>query len=345
LSQYKAEINYIRELLKNQTRGMTISEIAKAIGSSRNSTAKYLDVMHTSGELDQRIVGRAKLYYPSQRIPLAALLNYSSDYIIALNENQEIVQVNSNLIELLELDKEELIGLQFCKALRLTSEHEDLYEFATNLLSNNLSEDIWSTHNRFFSVKVLDTVYNDGHHGKTLVFNDITDEVKFRDTLIELHRYSKSLVECKTMDELFNLTRDAMISIIGFDRVDIWMVEQDHLVQVTANDDLPKGFRIPLSGKGITVKVVKETRTIQVDDVTNDPDYLFAFEVSDSSEARSYEPSKSELASPITLNGKVIGVLNVESTLANSFTENDLVLIEILAIHVSNALRIFGYKN
>jgi putative methionine-R-sulfoxide reductase with GAF domain len=147
------------------------------------------------------------------------------------------------------------------------------------------------------------------------------------------------------MDELFNLTRDAMISIIGFDRVDIWMVEQDHLVQVTANDDLPKGFRIPLSGKGITVKVVKETRTIQVDDVTNDPDYLFAFEVSDSSEARSYEPSKSELASPITLNGKVIGVLNVESTLANSFTENDLVLIEILAIHVSNALRIFGYKN
>jgi putative methionine-R-sulfoxide reductase with GAF domain/PAS domain-containing protein len=339
LSQYKAETNYIRDLLKKQPRGMTISEIAKAIGSNRNSTAKYLDVMHTSGEIEQRIVGRAKLYYPSQRIPLAALLDYSSDYIIVLNENHEIVQINNNLIEYLDLDKEALLGRHLCETPKQSYQHKELYQFVSNLLRNEVIEDIWETHDRCFRVKILKTVLNDGQQGKTLLFNDITDEIKFRDTLIELHRFSKALAECRTTDELFNHTRDAMISILGFDRVDIWMVEEDNLIQVTVNDALPKGFKIPLSGKGITVKVIKEKRTKMVKDVSCDPDYLFAFEVSDSDDARSFEPSKSELATPILADGEAIGVLNVESLFSNSFTDNDVVLIEILAIHVSNALK------
>jgi len=59
----------IREVLREQPLGMNIKEIAGAVGLSRNSAAKYLDVLAATGHLEVRQIGNAKLYYLSRRVP------------------------------------------------------------------------------------------------------------------------------------------------------------------------------------------------------------------------------------------------------------------------------------
>jgi PAS domain S-box-containing protein len=46
----------------------------------------------------------------------------------------------------------------------------------------------------------------------------------------------------------------------------------------------------------------------------------------------------SELCSPIILGGEAIGVLNVESTRRNAFTDEDIKILEIFARHVAHAI-------
>src|ERR1051325_10437178 len=70
---YTSELERIEQLLKEQPKGLTITEISDALTLNRNSSAKYLDVLLTSGRVEQRSIGPAKVFFLSQRVPLAAM--------------------------------------------------------------------------------------------------------------------------------------------------------------------------------------------------------------------------------------------------------------------------------
>ena len=70
--------------------------------------------------------------------------------------------------------------------------------------------------------------------------------------------------------------------------------------------------------KGLTSRAIKEKRTINVGDVTQDPDYLTALAT-----------TQSEIIVPVVdvAHNSVIGTIDVESQLANAFdsvTQNEL---------------------
>ena len=137
MSQYQAEIETIRELLRKNPRGLTITDVAKATGTSRNSAAKYLDVMHSLGELEQRSIGPARVFYLSQRIPLSAILDYSSDLIVVVNEKLDILQVNNSLLNLFNIEREEMVG----KNLLTDSLFNHAYDKELHLVANLLRGD------------------------------------------------------------------------------------------------------------------------------------------------------------------------------------------------------------
>ena len=111
--------------------------MAKATGTSRNSAAKYLDVMHSLGELEQRSIGPARVFYLSQRIPLSAILDYSSDLIVVLNEELDILQVNTSLLNLFNIEREEMVG----KNLLTDSFFNHAYDKELHLVANILRGD------------------------------------------------------------------------------------------------------------------------------------------------------------------------------------------------------------
>ncbi len=86
--------------------------------------------------------------------------------------------------------------------------------------------------------------------------------------------------------------------------------------------------------EGIVGRAVRSGRTVRVDDVSREPDYV-----------NWWSDTKSEVAVPVRIAGVVEAVLNVESDLVGAFGESDVVVLETaanqLAIAIENA-RLFG---
>jgi len=91
-------------------KGMTITEIARALGMNRNSVSKHLEVMQVAGQVEARLVGNAKVYSVAQRVPLSAFLCFTQNLILVLDADLTIIQANDQLLRHFGRTKEELVG-------------------------------------------------------------------------------------------------------------------------------------------------------------------------------------------------------------------------------------------
>ncbi|KAA3619648.1 MAG: GAF domain-containing protein [Calditrichaeota bacterium] len=81
-------------------------------------------------------------------------------------------------------------------------------------------------------------------------------------------------------------------------------------------------------GEGITGWVALSGQAMLVTDVANEPQYV-----------QVREDIQTELAVPMKLDDKIIGVLNVDSTRMNAFTEEDVELLSLLANQSAQVIR------
>jgi PAS domain S-box-containing protein len=162
-------------------------------------------------------------------------------------------------------------------------------------------------------------------HAATAISN-----LKRQEKLSTLNSYGRSLNKAENIGEICNLTLNAMEKVLGFKFVDVFLIEGKTL-RLKATRGLSKAitFRLPLNGhKGVTVKAAKLGRPILVSDIRRENDYAVA----------SAKGMLSELAVPIKLGNKVLGVLNVESDRLSAFDKEDRKLLEILASHTAIAI-------
>ena len=89
---------------------MTVTDIAKELKINRNSVAKYLDVLLISGHVEMVAFGPAKVFFPSRRIPLSAILDFTLDYIALLDKDLHFLQINNNLLQLLHVQEGDILG-------------------------------------------------------------------------------------------------------------------------------------------------------------------------------------------------------------------------------------------
>ena len=160
----------------------------------------------------------------------------------------------------------------------------------------------------------------------------------FEERLSALHSHAVELNTAKTLQDIYECTIKAMVETFNYERVDILRVQGGKLVQVAKYGGIPAGVELPLDGKGVTIRAVKEKRTILVNDVEQSQDYVFVVNPETRQPYYEYALSKAELASPIIIDGEAVGVLNIESTEKDAFTELDRQQLEILANHVATAI-------
>jgi len=149
-------------------------------------------------------------------------------------------------------------------------------------------------------------------------------------SLAALHSHAVKLNTAKTLRDIYECTINVMVETFNYERVDILRVQGGKLAQVAKYGGIPAGVELPLDGKGVTVRAVKERRTILVNDIDQSSNYVFVVTPETGQPYYEYELSKAELASPIIVDSEVIGVLNIESTDKYSFTEIDRQQLEIL---------------
>ena len=236
----------ILEILKENPRGMSVTQITEIIGMNRITIGHYLDLLRTSGEVDMETYGQSKVYYISQRVPIQAMMNLSSDYVIVLNNDLKIVQVNNNIISLLHRRKEDIIDKKIHDILYPLNTGIDLQPMITQALEGEeVVEEIRILKDKeelFFKMKVIPTVFADGSPGITIILEDITEyrgsikalqesEQKFRELLKNI---SELLVKVEQIANLNDQIRNPLQVIIGI--TDLENDEMTDQIKVQANE-------------------------------------------------------------------------------------------------------------
>ena len=83
-------LSRIEMLLKHHRKGLTTSEITRSLKGNRNSTAKYLAILQTSGIVEKNQIGASYVYTLSRKVTPQNLLNYISEMILVLDGGQII---------------------------------------------------------------------------------------------------------------------------------------------------------------------------------------------------------------------------------------------------------------
>src|SRR4030042_3387421 len=119
---YDRELTRIKSFLKGSSKGYTVTEISRSIDINRNSVAKYLDVLCISGAVELKVIGSAKIYTLTKRIPISSILSLSSDYLFVLDDEFIVTYVNEHVLNFEKKLSEEVIGKSVDKAgLKLLS--------------------------------------------------------------------------------------------------------------------------------------------------------------------------------------------------------------------------------
>ncbi len=109
---YSQELKKIRGLLVGLNKGLTVTEISRKIGINRNSVSKYLDILLTSGIVEMKVVGSAKLFTISKRMPFTSIINVSSDYILVLDDDSRVSYANENMLSFEKKTLDQITGMQ-----------------------------------------------------------------------------------------------------------------------------------------------------------------------------------------------------------------------------------------
>jgi len=197
---YKQEIALIKKVLRENPKGMTVTDISRKIKVNRNSVAKYLDIMRISGSVEMITFGPAKVFFPSKRIPIKNLLNYTSDYILVFDKNFKITMINDTFLDFIHIQREEILGEEFDKSLlELFDEHEEIQngikkamageEFIQNIDCNFKDNSV------FLKIKIIPTTFDDGRNGVAFIAKDNTDHKTVENALRETEEKFKEFLK------------------------------------------------------------------------------------------------------------------------------------------------------
>jgi GAF domain-containing protein len=141
----------------------------------------------------------------------------------------------------------------------------------------------------------------------------------------EVGRRITSLLD---LDSVLNQVVSLVQGSFGYDHVGIALIEDGYATYKVGAGEMweQPSFefrpgRLKVGEEGITGWVAAQGKPLLVPDVTLDPRYVWM----EGSQTRS------ELALPITIKDKVVGVLDVQSNHPNAFDESDIVVLQSLA--------------
>ncbi len=197
-------LSRIREILKNNPRGMNVTEVSKELGMNRLTVAKYLEMLEVSGQVDVKRFGPAKVYFISHRLPISAMLSLSSDFIIILDKNLKIINVNDRFLEFTKMSREDIL-------YKGITNFSFPLEFNPSIIPNIKDalagrESIVETYyqnkgiERYYEVKFIPMVLDDGEKGVTIFIVNITGRKRAEEALRKAHEELDSRVKERTRE-------------------------------------------------------------------------------------------------------------------------------------------------
>lgn len=177
MDQFQDEIQQIKNILKESGRGMSITEIARALNKNNHSVGRYLDNLLVSGQVEMRTYGKAKVFSLSRRVPFDTMMGFAEDLIFVLDYDNRIVRINNQVLTFFGKKRSEFIG----KNIEYLSFSESWTNaFFTSIRSSLINGPpdseirIQKNDGIVFRQKIIPTVFEDGKKGITILLEDIT---------------------------------------------------------------------------------------------------------------------------------------------------------------------------
>jgi GAF domain-containing protein len=154
-----------------------------------------------------------------------------------------------------------------------------------------------------------------------------------------LYRLGQTLVLLRDERQIMEAVLEIAEEVLDLQDSEFLLMDEatGELVVVAQRGELylASGLRLPLDGaRGITVAAARAGEAVYVPDVRQDPRYVDAG-----------FPARSELAVPVQIEGRLLGVINVESREVDAYSHADAQLLSTLASQAALALenaRLYG---
>jgi diguanylate cyclase (GGDEF)-like protein len=163
--------------------------------------------------------------------------------------------------------------------------------------------------------------------------NERTTELERTQIQLEtIYETSRSLGEIHNLDEVFVEINNIADNILGYQMCSILLLDSEHQhLELAAKvvNGKKEIYKNPakIGLKGIAGKAIESSRVVRIADLTTMSNYITGL-----------EGARSEMAVPMIARGKIIGVLNAESTKMAAFSERDEKLFTILAASAGMAI-------
>lgn len=204
--------------LKFRPKGMTITEIAKALGANRNSVSKHLEVLQAEGHVEARIVGNAKVYSIAQRVPLSAFLCFTKNLILVLDADLTIIQANDQCPRRFGRAKEELVGQNLREAALPVVSSPEALTVVEDLEREQVITDICHRHDTgresFYRMQAIPTTFEGGEKGCTIVLEDITEQKRYLQNTAFLARTAIDLVDLQPVEDIYGYILDRLRELV-----------------------------------------------------------------------------------------------------------------------------------
>jgi sigma-B regulation protein RsbU (phosphoserine phosphatase) len=148
------------------------------------------------------------------------------------------------------------------------------------------------------------------------------------DFLLEVADTTTSTLD---LDQVLDNVADVIHRVIGFDLFAI-LLYSDRAKQLRVRysighrDELVRTLAIKL-GEGLVGAAAESREPINVGDVRNDPRYLNALDA-----------VRSELVIPLLARGRLVGVIDLQSTRLNAYAKREVALVSLIASRVASAI-------
>lgn len=261
MNESAGDFSDILTLLKDNPRGMSVTEIAEAAHLNRNTIARYMDTLRVSGQVEMRTFGKAKVFFLSKRVPVSAMLNLSSEMVLLVDENLRVIQANEALLSFLSVTSDDVIDSL-------------IYEGpAKSLCSDMLTDQIRhairgetvrgelrifrNDQEYYLDQKIYPMVLADGKPGVTVVLDDITEHVRAEAALEQSEAMFRRLVET-VQDCIWSVDENAIIRYISPQITTICGYTPDEMIGRSFSDFMPSGADARFSWE-LTAEVSRET--------------------------------------------------------------------------------------